>query len=89
MGGGITAAEELEVGHQNIKEVELGGMHSANAPPISGGYNQVVSIGSISVFDKWRVVDWKMLVLDKEALSSGVLQPTDLDIAIILTEAEK
>jgi hypothetical protein len=66
----------------------LGGTHPADAPPIGGGYVKVVSIVSIYVFYEWKVVHWKTLVLDKEALSSGGSQPTDLDISLILAEAE-
>jgi hypothetical protein len=66
----------------------LGGTHPADAPPISGGYIKVVSIVSIYVFYEWKVVHWKTLVLDKEALSSGGSQPTDLNISLTLVEAE-
>ena len=88
MGSGITTAEGLEVGHQNVESVELGGMHPDDAPPIGGGYIQVVSIVSIYVFYKWKVVHWKTLDLDNEALSSGGSQPTQLDISLLLAEAE-
>jgi len=64
-------------------------MDPADAPPISSGYIQVISILSISVFYRWKVVDGKTLVLDTEALSAGGSQSTDLDIVIILTEAEE
>jgi hypothetical protein len=85
MGIGITTAKGLEVGHRNVEEIELVGTHSADAPPIGGGYIKVVSIVSIYVFYEWKVVHWKMLVLDKEALWSGGSQPIDLDISLILT----
>jgi hypothetical protein len=67
----------------------MGGTHPTDAPPISRGYMKVVSIVSISVFYKWKVVlHWQTLVLGKEALSSGGSQPTDLDIPITLVQAE-
>jgi len=88
MGSGITTAEALEVGHWNVKMVELGGMHPAKAPPISSGYIKVVSIVSIYASYKWKVVHCKTLVLDKEALSAGGSQPTDLNISLILAEAD-
>jgi len=66
----------------------LGGTHTADAPPVSSGYNTVVSIVSIDEFYGLKVVHWKTLVLEKEALSSGRSQPTDMDISLILPEAE-
>jgi hypothetical protein len=44
MGIGITTAEGLEVDHRNMELVELGGMHPADAPSVSGTYIKVVSI---------------------------------------------
>jgi hypothetical protein len=88
MGSGITTANGLEVGHWNIEYVELGGMHPIDCPSISGGSIQVVSIVSIYVFYEQKAVRWMTLVLDKEALSSWGLQPTDLDISLILVEAD-
>jgi hypothetical protein len=57
-------------------------MHPTDAPPMGSGYVKVVSIISIYLFYKCQVVDWKMLVLDKNALSSEESQPTDLDISL-------
>jgi len=63
-------------------------MHPADAPPIGGEYIKVESIVSICVFYEWKVVHWNTLVFDKEALSSGGSEPTDLVIFLILAEAE-
>jgi hypothetical protein len=43
MGSGIGTAEGLEVGHQNIELVEVGGTHPANAPSTRARYIQDVS----------------------------------------------
>jgi hypothetical protein len=63
-------------------------MHPADAPPIRGGYKKIISIVSIHEFYEWTTVQWKALVCNKEALSPGGLQPTVLDISLILRQPE-
>jgi len=63
-------------------------MHSTNAPRIGGGNIHVISVVWIYLFYKWKVVQWKTLVLDKEALLPGGSQPTDLEISLIVMDAE-
>ena len=63
-------------------------MYPANAPPFIGGYIKVLSIVSISVFYEWKVVYWKTLVLNKEAISSGGLQRTDLNMSLNLADSD-
>lgn len=62
-------------------------MHPTNAPPIGSRYMKVISIVLINVFREWKVVHWKTLILDKEALSSEGSLPTDLDIYLIIAQA--
>jgi len=88
MGSGITFAEGLEVSHRNIVQVEFGGTHSTDPPAISAGYIKVVSTVSIYVFYKRKLLHSMTVVLDKEALSSGGSQSMDLDISLILAEAD-
>jgi hypothetical protein len=88
MGSGITTTDGLEAGHRNLEWVEFGGSCPANAVLISGGYIPLVFVVSINVFYKWKVDHCKSLVIDKEALSSGSSQPTDLDISLIFTQGE-
>jgi len=48
---------------------------------------KVISMVLINVFREWKVVHWKTLILDKEALSSEGSLPTDLDIYLIVAQA--
>ena len=67
----------------------IGWHASGRCTPILGSYVNVLSILSIYVFYECEVLHWKMLVLDREAISSGGLQPTDLEISLILVGAEQ
>lgn len=64
----------------------MGGIYSADATLIGGGYFQVECIVLIYAFNEWNIVFWKALVVDKETLSSGASQPMDWEISCIVAE---
>lgn len=70
MRNGFSYAKGLEVGHWNIKLGEMGYMFLNDPPPMYIGYIMVISRVGIYVFYLSKDVQWKMLVLHKQALWS-------------------
>jgi hypothetical protein len=53
VGSSITTPKVVEVGHWNIEEVEMSGIHPVDGPPISCGYIEAISLVLIYFIYKW------------------------------------